>query len=84
MYFNLIKNYINMLNKDDIVSFAKRENFILNNEELDIIYNAIKNRWEEIYNNGIYVISEYKDKLNSNTYDKLVELHDRYKNKYLN
>ncbi len=84
MYFNLIKNYINMLNKDDIVSFAKRENFILNNEELDIIYNAIKNRWEEIYNNGINVISEYKDKLNSNTYDKLIELHDRYKNKYLN
>lgn len=84
MYFNLIKNYINMINKDDIVSFAKRENFILNNEELDIIYNAIKNRWEEIYNNGINVISEYKDKLNSNTYDKLIELHDRYKNKYLN
>lgn len=84
MYLNLIKNYVNTINKDDIINFAKKENFILNNEELDIIYTAIKNRCEEIYNNGINVINEYKDKLNINTYDKLVELHDRYKNKYIN
>lgn len=84
MYLNLIKNYVNTINKDDIINFAKKENFALNNEELDIIYTAIKNRCEEIYNNGINVINEYKDKLNINTYDKLIELHDRYKNKYIN
>jgi len=79
MYFNIIKKYINYLKKDDIVNFAKKEGVNLNNIEVDTIYNVIKTRWEEIYNNGIKVINEYKDKLNKITYDKLIELYSYYK-----
>ena len=81
MYFNIIKKYINYLKKDDIINFAKKEGVTLNNTELDIIYNTIKTRWEDIYNNGINVINEYKDKLNKVTYDKLIELYSYYKAK---
>lgn len=83
MYFNLIKKYINLLKKEDILKFAEKQKVLLNKNELDIIYNAIKTRWEEIYYNGIKVINEYKDKLCNNTYSKLVELYNEYKNKYL-
>ena len=79
MYFNIIKKYINYLKKDDIVNFAKKEGISLNTIELDTIYNVIKTRWEEIYNNGIKVINEYKDKLNELTYNKLIELYSYYK-----
>ena len=79
MYFNIIKKYINYLKKDDIINFAKKEGISLNTIELDTIYNAIKTRWEEIYNNGIKVINEYKDKLNELTYNKLIELYSYYK-----
>lgn len=78
MYFNIIKKYINYLKKEDIVNFAKKEGVSLTNIELDTIYNVIKTRWEEIYNNGINVINEYKNKLNKITYDKLIELYTYY------
>lgn len=81
MYLNIIKKYINALNKEDIINFAKKENFILSNEELDIIYNALKNRYEEIYYNGINVINEYKESFTSKTYNKLIEIYDKYKEK---
>ena len=83
MYFNLIKKYINYLKKDDIVNYAKKQGVILNNIELDTIYNAIKTRWEEIYYNGIKIINEYKNKLNNATYEKLIELYNNAKIKYL-
>lgn len=83
MYFNIIKKYINYLKKDDIINFAKKEGVNLNNIELDTIYTTIKTRWEEIYVNGINVINEYKDKLNKITYDKLIELYNYYKKRYL-
>ena len=81
MYFNIIKKYINYLKKDDIINFAKKEGVKLNNIALETIYNTIKTRWEDIYNNGINVINEYKDKFNAATYNKLIELYSYYKNK---
>ena len=83
MYFNLIKKYINTLKKSDIVEFARKQNVKLSEIELDTIYNTIKTRWEEIYTNGIKVINEYKNKLTNTTYNKLIELYNEYKNRYL-
>lgn len=83
MYFNLIKKYINTLKKSDIVEFARKQNVKLSEIELDTIYNTIKTRWEEIYTNGIKVIDEYKNKLTNTTYNKLIELYNEYKIKYL-
>lgn len=82
MYYNLIKKYVKKLNKEDIINFASKENIKLTTNELEIIYDSIKTRWEEIYENGIKVINEYKNKLNTVTYNKLIELYNKYKKNY--
>ena len=79
---NIIKKYVNILKKEDIVNFAKKNNLLLNKEELEIIYSTIKNRYIDIYNDGIKVINEYKDKLKKNTYDKLIEVYENTKKYY--
>ena len=79
---NIIKKYVNILKKEDIVNFAKKNNLLLEKEELEIIYSTIKNRYIDIYNDGIKVINEYKDKLKKNTYDKLIEVYENAKKYY--
>ena len=79
---NIIKKYVNILKKEDIVNFAKKNNLLLNKEELEIIYSTIKNRYIDIYNDGLKVINEYKDKLKKNTYDKLIEVYENAKKYY--
>ena len=79
---NIIKKYVNILKKEDIVNFAKKNNLLLDKEELEIIYNTIKNRYIDIYNDGLKVINEYKDKLKKNTYDKLIEVYENAKKYY--
>lgn len=83
MYFNIIKKYVNVIKKNDIIEFARKQNVKLNEIELDTIYNTIKTRWEELYTDGIKVINECKNKLTNTTYNKLIELYNEYKNKYL-
>ncbi len=82
MYLDFIKNYVNKLKKEDISLYAFKNNIILDNNELNLIYNTIKERWDEIYSNGIEVIREYKDKLKDSTYNKIVKLYEDIKRYY--
>ncbi len=79
---NLIKKYVDLLKKEDIINYSNKQNIILNKNELDLIYNTIKTRWNEIINDGIKVINEYKDKIEENTYKKLIELYEKNKKNY--
>ena len=74
----LIKSYISHLSKDDIIMYAKKNNIILNDTEIDIIYNNIKNNTDELLSNPINVLNKYKNNLSSNTYNKLYELYTIY------
>ena len=65
--------------KDDIFNFGIKQNIKLNNNEIDIIYDYINNRYDDIINDTDNILLELKDKLNINTYNKLLELYDRYK-----
>ena len=79
----LLKNYINKLKKDDIKSFAINHNINLNNNELDIIYNTIKNDYETLlYDNPDKVFSNLKSKVSNDTYDKVINIFFEYKKKY--
>ena len=66
----LIIKYINNLSKEDIVFLLNKENIILNNNELDIVYTLLKNDNELFFNN--------KD--DSNNYLKLINLYNKYEN----
>lgn len=82
MFQNLIKNYINHLTINDILNFAKTQNIYLTNDECNIIYNYIKNDWQTIaFGNPKPIFDELKKRVSKNTYDKAIELFNKYKSK---
>lgn len=76
----LIKNYISKITKDDIISYIAKENVYANEEEVDLIYNAIKNDYEYLLNNDFMkYISNYKLNINEDLYNKIIEKYNEYK-----
>ena len=82
MYQNLIKNYVSKLTHNDIYNFALKQNIKLEDDELNIIYDYIKNDWRIIvFGNPENLFNDFKTKVNINTYNKAMELFQKYKNK---
>ena len=74
MYENIIKNYVDKLTKEDI---------FLNDNEINVIYDEIKNKWKQLYNGNTRVITDLENKINNKAYNKLIDLYNTYK-KFLN
>lgn len=76
---NIIDLYVNSLKKDDIVNFAKKNDIILSDNELDFTYNFIKNNYKEaIKNKDTFNLSAYKDRFSSENYEKIEKLLQKY------
>ena len=75
---NIIYEYIKKIKKDDIFNFGIKQNIKLNNNEIDIIYDYINNRYDDIINDTDNILLEVKNKLNTKTYNKLLELYEKY------
>ena len=65
----LIKNYINNLKIKDIKDFALKNDILNNYQEL-------------IYGNPNAIFKNIKDKINDDSYHKIIKLYFLYKNKY--
>lgn len=76
---NLIINYINKITKQDIEKYISKENIEHTKEEIDLIYESIKNDYYEILNNFQNYIQKVKGKLNPNLYNKIIEKYNKYK-----
>ncbi|MBQ7789915.1 MAG: hypothetical protein IJ399_01475 [Bacilli bacterium] len=76
---NLIINYIEKITKQDIQKYISKENIEHTKEEIDIIYQAIKNDYNEILNNFQNYILKFKNRLNTNLYNKIIEKYNQYK-----
>ncbi len=74
----IIKSYVKQLTKDDIIKFAKKNDIILTNDELELIYSSIKNDCDHILANPELALKNAQKNLNSNTYNKLYELYTIY------
>ena len=83
MYENIIKNYVDKLTKEDIINYSKKEDIFLNDNEINVIYDEIKNKWKQLYNGNTRVITELENKINNKAYNKLIDLYNTYK-KFLN
>ena len=60
----LIKNYISRLTSNDIDTFAKKHGIELNEKELNIVEQHIKNDWRTIiYGNPRPILDNLKNKL---------------------
>ena len=68
---NLIINYIQ--------KYISKENIQHTKEEIDLIYQSIKNDYHEILNNFKNYIEKQKNKLNPNLYNKIIEKYNQYK-----
>lgn len=85
MIEKIIQKYISKLTHNDIYNFSKQNDIILDNDELDYIYNIIKTKWKiVVFGNPDEILKEAQSKLSNSTYKKVEELLYIYKNKYKN
>ena len=77
----IIINYIKKLTKSDIYNYCKNNRIPINDEEVDVIYYYIKNKYNMFFD-GYHeeLLNEIKYKVRSYTYNKIIELYDKYKN----
>ena len=78
-----IKKYVDMLTKEDILKFASLNNVELSSNEVDIIYNAIKNEWKTIvFDDYRIILNKYKNNFPVEKLKKIEDLILLYKNKF--
>ena len=78
----VIKKYIETLTENEIEEFALKEGIKLLDEEKKVIYLYIKNYWETLLDgDSTFIFEELKEKLQPKTYEKVIELYNKYKKK---
>lgn len=81
MMDKLINSYVNKLTKNDIISFADKNNITLNNNEIDLIFNVIKKDWQDLLHNPNKVFNKIKPQVSNNTYNNIIYFYDLYSKK---
>lgn len=77
---NMIKKYADNITKEDILKFGESEGVSINNNELNVIYNIIKTKQDEILNGNFYnLINNYKNEFNPVLFNKILEKYEKYK-----
>ena len=80
--FQLIKNYVSTMKKEDLQKFATKNEIYLSDSELDFLYRFIKKNYEALYANPNIDLSRYKSHFSEENYTKIIHLVAVYKNKY--
>ena len=76
----LLETYISRLTREDIVNYLSKECIPASSYEIDLIYNAIKNDYNEILESNFNsYISNYKLTFNKTLYEKIIEKYNQYK-----
>lgn len=77
---DIIKKYSSNIGKNDILEFGKKEGVSINENELNTLYNIIKNNADDILGDDFYnYIKKYKDRFNPSLYSKILEKYEKYK-----
>ncbi len=76
---SVIKRYAANVTKNDIVSFAYKENVMVSDAEVDIIFKAIHFDIDVLLEDPIAYLEDYKNKLSDEVYSKLLEFYGKYK-----
>ena len=77
----IIYEYINRLRREDIVKFCIIKGIDASENEIDIVYDYIKNDYKRFFNNPEDILLEIKNKVSNNTYKVIMEYYNKYKNK---
>ena len=76
-----IYEYINRLRREDIVKFCSIKGLSVSDNDIDIVYKYIKNDYKRFFNNPMEVLNEVKSKVSNNTFNEIMKLYNKYKNK---
>ena len=76
---SLIYKYLDKLQKENINDYALKQNINLTDDELSLIYTYIKEYPDKIIDNPLDILLEIKNQITINTYNKLLELYNKYK-----
>lgn len=80
---DLIKKYMTNLKREDVSSFALKNNIHFNDSELDFTYEFIKKNWEAILSNPSSLqLYLYKKYYSEDNFKKLEQLINFYYQKY--
>ena len=83
MYEIIIKDYINNLTEEDIIKNGKKKNINISNDDAKVLYLYAKNYWKEFYKGNPHdLIEEIKEKIDSDTFNKIYKIYINLKNKY--
>lgn len=81
----IIKNFISKLTHNDIKTFSKKQNILLNDDEIKLIETYIKQNWHTIiYEDPKPIFDKLKKNINKSEYIKIEKLYIEFKNKYKN
>lgn len=82
---NVVKNYVSIMKKEDIIKFANKNNLKVSEGEIDFIYKFIKENYEYYLKNpNMLDLSKYKDKFSCENYAFLNNLINKYKRMIIN
>ena len=79
MYKNLVQKYIVFLKPEHIKEFGKKRGVLLTEEEVLIIYQFLKEHYEELFQRE-EVLFSLKGKVREEVFSSLYSLYQEYKN----
>jgi len=82
MNIYLVSDYVKRLTKEDVIKFSESQGIILEETELNTIYDYIKKDYKTIlYGNARSILDELKQKVKPLTYQKIENLYIKFKDK---
>lgn len=82
---NIIKNYVEKINYEDIIRFGGKNNITVDKDESLILLDYLKNNWEEfLYGDPLPIIRKLEGEIGKTKCEKISELLFYYKDKYIN
>ena len=76
---NLIENYINNMTENDIKKFLQKNNYEVNNNDINTILYYIKKYWKQVMDGDISIFEEIKPKISKDSYKIMINLYNQYK-----
>ena len=75
----MIIKYIKNLEEDEVKEYLDNNNIKLNEEEFDFLFNIVKEKYNDIFEENIYLFKLIRDTINEDAYNKLIKLFNQYK-----
>ena len=83
--YNIIERYMEKLTKEQVSTFALKNNIFLSEEELDFTYLFVKKNWATVIANPNSLnLDRYKDKFSTENLGKIKKLFKEYSIRYKN